>query len=63
MKDSENYYGYIVVDNPVGKLQDYPENDYLLYVDQSCGISGDDFHGTVCMSLPCEKYLMWSYYM
>lgn len=47
-----------IVNTPKGTRQ---TSDSLLwdheYVDQSCGISGDDYHGTMYFPLPDGKYL------
>jgi hypothetical protein len=47
-----------IVDAPKGTRQ---ASDSLIwdyeYVDQSCGISGDDYHGTMYFPLPNGKYL------
>jgi len=52
---------YRIVPEPLGDLQDWV--DHKTWVSQSCGISGDDFSGTVCMKLTDDKYLIWDFWM
>ena len=61
LKESEHPSNYKIVDEPVGSCQ--IEGNYNIWVDQSCGCSGDDYSGTVCMSITDDKFLMWSYWM
>ena len=51
-----------IVDAPNGDKQE--SNCGLFdfeWVDQSTGIAGDDYYGTVCFPLPSGKYLKLSY--
>ncbi len=61
LEESENTVNYKIVDEPVGLRQN--EGNYNIWVNQSCGETGDDYSGTVCMKLPNGKYLMWDYWM
>lgn len=47
-----------IVDEPKGKRQD-ADTDFFdhVFVDQSCGIAGDDWHGTVYFPIPNGKYI------
>jgi hypothetical protein len=58
---AENTYDYEIVNEPAGHPQD---NGFALgdvYVDQSCGMSGDDFSGTVALPLPDGRYFQFSF--
>ena len=58
---AENTYDYEIVSQPAGHAQD---NGFALgdvYVDQSCGICGDDFSGTVALPLPDGRYFQFSF--
>lgn len=58
---AENTYDYEIVDEPAGAPQD---NGFALgdvYVDQSCGMSGDDFSGTVALPLPDGRYFQFAF--
>ena len=61
LNESEHPNNYSIVDIPIGSCQN--EGNYDIWVDQSCGHSGDDYSGTVCMKLKDEKYLLWDYWM
>lgn len=63
INESGFVHDYKILDEPIGELQEDPERTLRVYVDQSCGYFGDDYHGTVCVSLPCGKYLLWSFNM
>ncbi|WP_209678579.1 hypothetical protein [Methanohalophilus levihalophilus] len=63
LEESDKWSNLTIVELPIGDLQSSPDDAYSLYVDQHCGACGDDFYGTVCMSLPCKKYLLWSFQM
>lgn len=63
LEESGYYYDFSIVKESVGEHQDYPENDYELFVNQSSGYFGDDWYGTVCVSLPCGDFLLWSFSM
>jgi hypothetical protein len=59
--ESENTVDYKIVDEPCGVFQDL-SNDYddeeviKVWVNQSVGYCGDDFHGTFDVELPNGKY-------
>ncbi len=59
---SDHYHDLRIIDEPFGDFQE-PGNSkgIRLWVDQSVGILGDDFSGTVCVELPDGKYLAWNY--
>jgi len=61
IESAENTYDYEIVDEPAGCPQD---NGFALgdvYVDQSCGMSGDDFSGTVALPLPDGRYFQFGF--
>jgi hypothetical protein len=59
--ESDYTYDYEIVDTPSGVFQDL-SNDYddeeviKVWVNQSVGYCGDDFHGTFDVELPNGKY-------
>ncbi|GEM_PF-1457757 len=58
---AENTYDYEIVDEPAGAPQD---NGFALgdvYVDQECGMSGDDFSGTVALPQPDGRYFQFAF--
>ena len=61
LEESEHPSNYRIVEHPIGSCQN--EGNYNIWVDQSCGCSGDDYSGTVCMKLQDNRYLMWNYWM
>lgn len=63
MEESENPYNFSIVNESIGEPQKADEGDYNIWVNQSCGIAGDDYSGTICMLLPSKKYFKWHYYM
>ena len=61
IESAESTYDYEIVAEPSGYPQD---NDFALgdvYIDQSCGISGDDFSGTVALPLPDGRYFQFAF--
>lgn len=61
IRSAENTYDYEIVDEPAGHPQD---NGFALgdvYVDQSCGMCGDDYSGTVALPLPDGRYFQFSF--
>lgn len=61
LEESEHAINYQIVDASVGTLQN--EADYKIWINQSCGETGDNYSGTVCMELFIGKYFMWDYWM
>jgi len=59
--ESENTMNYRYIEEPIGDKQN--EGDYFIWVRQSCGVSGDDYHGTVCMKIKAKRYFIWDYWM
>lgn len=62
LKDSENHCNYRIVDTPTGSPQEEVGN-YTIWIDQSCGETGDNYSGTICMELPDGTFFKWSYWM
>lgn len=61
IESAENTYDYEIIAEPAGHPQD---NGFALgdvYVDQSCGMSGDDFSGTVALPLPDGRYFQFGF--
>ena len=63
LEESEHISNLRIVYEPVGTSQHESEGDYTIWINQSCGYSGDDYSGTVCIELSIRKYLMWDYWM
>ncbi len=63
LEESEHPSNYRIVDTPVGEPHHNEEGNYPIWINQSCGETGDNYSGTVCMKLPIGKYLMWDYWM
>ena len=61
LEESENPSNYRIVDEPIGEIQS--EGAYNFWIIQSCGDTGDNFSGTICMELSIGKYLMWDFWM
>ena len=54
-----------IVDNPP-RFASQSEDEYAFrktWVDQSCGIMGDDYHGNIWVPLPNNKYLKFYFSM
>ena len=54
-----------ITDKPIGEWQD-ESSDYWdtlkgMYVNQSCGYAGDDYHGTLEIKLPQNEFLRASF--
>ena len=63
LEESEHTSNYKIVYEPVGIPQHESEGDYIIWINQSCGETGDNYSGTVCIKLSIRKYLMWDYWM
>jgi len=63
LEESEHNSNLRIVYEPVGTPQYESEGDYTIWINQSCGETGDDYSGTVCMCITDDKYLMWDYWM
>jgi len=63
LEESENPSNYRIVYTPVGEPQHDEENHYTIWINQSCGETGDNYSGTVCIELSIRKYLMFDYWM
>lgn len=63
MEESEHPSNYRIVDSPVGEPQYDEIYHYTIWVDQSCGETGDNYSGTVCIKVSDNEYLMWDYWM
>lgn len=63
LEESEHPENYRIVYEPGGTPQRESEGDYTIWINQSCGETGDNYSGTVCMELSIRKYLMWDYWM
>jgi len=63
LEESEHWINLRIVDEPEGDLQK-SESCFKVFIDQnSGGVSGDSYAGTVCIELPNGKYLIWDYWM
>lgn len=62
VEECDGGYDFKIVDNPCGDFQEEGW-DFIkhIYVDQSCGVCGDDYYGEVYIPLPENKYLQFSY--
>ena len=62
IEDCEGGFDFKIVDLPCGdrQVENYEFIKHI-YVDQSCGICGDDYYGEVYIPLPEDKYLQFSY--
>ncbi len=61
LEESGEVFDFELVAKPAGEPQD---NGFLLgdvYVDQSCGMSDDDFTGTVAIPLPDGRYFQFGF--
>ena len=63
LEEDENTSNYRIVYEPIGTPQHESDGDYTIWINQSCGETGDDYSGTVCMKLKDGKYFMWDYWM
>lgn len=54
-------YDYAIVEQPAGQPQDNGFSLGDVYVDQSCGLAGDDFSGTVAIPLPGGRYFQFGF--
>lgn len=61
LTESEHPYHYRIEDDHSGTPQD--ADGYTIWIDQSCGETGDNYTGTICMELPDGTYFMWDYWM
>jgi hypothetical protein len=61
LTESGKAWNYRIGKDPIG-LEQY-ENGYSVWIDQMCGPCGDDYHGTVCMKLDGNVYLIWDFEM
>lgn len=61
LEESEHTSNYQIVDTPIGMPQ--CEEDYTLWINQSCGETGDNYSGTLCIKISDNKYLIWDYWM
>lgn len=62
IEGSGSTHDYEIVVQPAGHPQDNGFSLGDVYVDQSCGICGDDFYGTVALPLPDGRYLQFSFH-
>ena len=62
LEDSENHCNYKIVDTPTGTTQE-EAGSHTLWINQSCGETGDNYSGTICMELPDGTFFKWSYRM
>lgn len=63
LEDSEHPSNYRIVNAPVGEPQYDEEDHYTIWINQSCGETGDNYSGTVCMKISDNEYFMWDYWM
>ena len=63
LEDSEHPTNYRIIEAPIGVEQYDEDNHYTIWVDQSCGETGDNYSGTVCMKVSDNEYLIWDYWM
>lgn len=63
LEDSEHHINYKIINAPVGEPQFNEKFHYTIWVNQSCGETGDNYSGTVCMKISDDEYFIWDYWM
>lgn len=62
IEECEGGFDFEIVEKPKGDSQEeYYRFIKHIWVDQSCGVCGDDYYGEVYIPLPDNKYLQFSY--
>ena len=62
MEDGSSY-NFSITDNPIATSQEDYEGEHSIdvYIDQSCGYSGDDYSGVISLKTRAGKYLNWDF--
>ena len=63
LEESEHSCNYRIVNTPVGVPQYDEKYHYTVWINQSCGETGDNYSGTVCMKISYNEYFIWDYWM
>lgn len=67
LKECEYTYDYQITKEPLGKMREFDEYEYIegVYVDQTTngGISGDSFAGTCSIKISETEYFQFAYSM
>lgn len=61
LEESGEVFDFSIVDQPAGQPQDNGFSLGDVYVEQSSGLAGDDFSGTVAMPLPGGRYFQFGF--
>lgn len=61
LEESGEVFDFAIVDQPAGLPQDNGFSLGDVLVDQSCGLDGDDFSGTVALPLPDGRYFQFGF--
>lgn len=65
IEESGTVHSMEFVKEPVGQFQEEEGNEFILgiWIDQKCGISGDDYSGTFCVKVKENKFVKFEFYM